>query len=291
MFAASILLACSLVAAPVPAQPAPPANGPARTLVVRAAGLARYRLAANVVLLLAGLDPDSRPVLAGALRPGDDRSRDALWAQLMTGAVQVVRTDGDRAVSVWFNPLFDGGLVVEWRFAHEEWSAVRAAFVLGKDLRGPDMPARRFDDAAVATLRAAAAMPLDAPPEDTDAAATLAARISAADLSLSQIYATPGYRYARLAARRVLAFSDPSTLPARPELKRALTLLGPDARAALRPVLAYRRSGGWTLAMQTPNAPAVTLFAHFRDPSPGAAPEARLAGVTLVDDIAERIGR
>jgi hypothetical protein len=105
--------------------------------------------------------------------------------------------------------------------------------------------------------------------------------MNAAAGSLERMYATPGYQFARLGARLILALSDPAQLPARPELKRALALYGDAARQALRPVAAYRRADGWSLVLQSPEGPGAAWIVHFAD-SPGGL-RARIVGVTLVD--------
>jgi hypothetical protein len=263
----------------------PPSNsGPVDQALVQTAGLARFRLAASVDAFLAGLDPSSQATLGAFLRPGGDRASDGLWPSLMTGAVEVRQTRGDRAATLWFNPVFDAGLLIHWRRVAYEWRATDAAWVLGRDVRhqrpAPGRP-MGFADLAQASLRAADASQLDAMVASPNAAAVTAARLSSAADLLARMYATPGYRFARLGARLVLALSDPAQLPARPELKRALALYGDGAREALRPVSAERRADGWSLVMQSPEAPGAAWIVHFSDPPAGL--RARIVGVTLVD--------
>jgi hypothetical protein len=257
--------------------------GPADRSLEETAGTARFRLAASVDSFLAGLDPASQTTLGAFLRPGGDRASDPLWPSLMAGAVQVRQVHGDTAATLWFNPVFDAGLVVHWRRAAYEWRATDAVWVMGSELRheraGTDKSAA-FADLAQASLRAAAASRLDAVSPSPSATAA-AIRASAAADSLVRMYGTPGYQYARFGARLVLALSDPAQLPARPELKRALALYGTAARQTLRPVAAYRRADGWSLVMQSPEGPGAAWIVHFAD-SPGGL-RARIVGVTLVD--------
>ena len=256
--------------------------GPAERGLEETAGTARFRLAASVDTFLAGLDPASQATLGALLRPAGDRASDALWPSLMAGAVQVRQAHGDTAATLWFNPVFDAGLLVRWRRAAYEWRAVDAAWVLGGDLRGDRAGAGTgLADLAQASLRAAAASRLDVIAPSPSAAAAAAARANAAAGSLERMYATPGYQFARLGARLILALSDPAQLPARPELKRALALYGAAARQALRPVAAYRRADGWSLILQSPEGPGAAWIVHFAN-SPGGL-RARIVGVTLVD--------
>ncbi|MEI9905021.1 MAG: hypothetical protein WDN06_14450 [Asticcacaulis sp.] len=49
-------------------------------------------------------------------------------------------------------------------------------------------------------------------------------------------------------------------------MRRGLAKYGDDARSTMGPVAAYRRKDGWTLVMQSPEAPQIAWLIHFADP-------------------------
>jgi hypothetical protein len=269
----------SLLAAP------PVAAGP----LVADAGLARYALAADQGTFLDWLDPASRAVFAAAMG-GDHGGLGAYWSLLMVGAVQMRREGADSAETLWFNPLFDAGLAARWRRSGDDWVAIAASPVTGELLRGElrsagplvwragggikaqaEARARRSWQGA----RAAGWLDRDL----TDAGTAALRRAAQARGGLDAMRIAPGYDDAGIMARAALVTGDEAALPA--DVRRGLAVTGERARLSLRPVAGFRRSDGWTMALQSPDAPMLAWLVHFADPAPGGA--ATIRGYQLLN--------
>jgi hypothetical protein len=285
----ALLLAAMLVQEPAAAPAAPPP-------LVAVAGAARYRLSASSDLLLEYLDEDSRAAFARGLRVDRERPLGLLWSQLMAGAVQVRRETGDGAETLWFNPALDVGILTRWARGPSGWRATAVAPVLGERLRGepvtdvvtPRWVARGGDLAEAleatgdATFAAAEREPW-APLFDPGQADVMTAvgRLMFARGAIRQMEAAPGFGLSVATLRRELSgASETSTLPA--PVTASLVALGATARRTLRPVIALRHPEGWTLVLQSPDAPALSWLVHFADPAPGTSTQPQAFGLAML---------
>ena len=263
------------------------------------AGAARYRLSASSDLLLQGLDPDSSAVFAERLMVDRERPLGLLWTQLAAGALQVRRESGGSADTLWFNPALDAGLLVRWTRVGGGWRAVAVAPFLGETLRGEaardvatppwaqtdgDL-ARSLDEAARRSFAAAARVDWN-PLFDAGAREELAvlARLAHARDALGDADLAPGYAGIAARLRRLLIVDDPGAAGLPDAVRSGLARLGSTARQSLRPVGALRRPDGWTVIVQSPDAPAIAWLVHFADPRAGQwAAVAAIAAVQLND--------
>jgi hypothetical protein len=292
------------------ATPAPDAMANSATPVIDTlagtAGVERYLLTASPASLLSAIGPTSRAAFAAALRPKHWSQGDALWPVLMTGAVQTRRETGTTGTTLWFNPVFDGGLAVRWRHDPDGWTAVDVAPVLGEDLRGRPVPKKlghgelrwthrspSLADAlsafqsetarAIASDRWLSVFRASQPNRDRRAK-ILFTRAAAATLSLRVMGKQAGYGDALHDAHLALAEDDPAKGPLDDSLKQALAKMGEAGRLTLRPVAALRRPDGWSVVLQSPNAVGAVWFAHFADPASGGT--AKAAAFSVVPIIA-----
>ncbi len=257
-------------------------------LLAAHAGKARYALAGSERLFLDIQDPSSRAVFEAALGP-DYGLIGGFWSDLMAGAVQLRRESGDSAETLWFNPLFDVGLATRWQRGPGEWRAIAASPVTGEALRGePSNMVVQWDanadlkSAVEAKARASWAAGahggwLDRNLRDAGTAAVI--RVLAARASLDRMQTSTGYAQALADVSKSLVSGDEAALP--PSVRRALQLTGIQARRTLRAVSAYRRPDGWTLALQSPDAPRAAWLVDFADPAPGG--RAAIKAYQLVD--------
>ncbi|MCX7864844.1 MAG: hypothetical protein N2423_07405 [Novosphingobium sp.] len=274
----ALLLAC-LAPGPAHAQNAP---------LVAVSGTARYALAADGAAFLEATDPVTRATLQQALG-WDDSLFAELWSQIMAGAIQLRREFGEDAETLWFNPLFDAGLAIAWRLEPDGWQAVAAVPVTGEQLRGEAFgitPGTWRGSAIKPLIEARARASWQGAAERTwigliarDAGTTAMLRAHAAERSLDEMRLAPGYQGAVFSAWQGLVTGDEATLPE--GVRRGLAITGLNARMTLRPVAAFQRPDGWTLAMQSPDAPRLVWLAHFTDPPPGGS--AMLRGYQLAD--------
>ncbi|MEG3147537.1 hypothetical protein U1839_23040 [Sphingomonas sp. RT2P30] len=252
--------------------PERPAQQLQPTLLAVAAA-ARVRLSASNERFLAGFDPASRAILARALRTSEADRR--TWPQLITGSVQIRHQSTEVGETLWYNPLFDAGLAVQWRRVGSNWTVTRAWSVTGQNMRpaaaSPPLLVGDIDRSAVSTQFVAAAQDLSrftadgwtVPTPPSNATGDVGARVRAADAALAAMRQAPGYARAVIAAYELLSFSGPETEGIRPALKRAIAGLDPDTRLTLRAVTAFRIGTDWTLVMQSPVMPGVALFVSF----------------------------
>lgn len=259
-------------------------------LLAAQAGSARYALAGDEGLFLDTRDPQSRAVFEAALG-GDNGALGDLWSRLMAGAIQIRHENGDTAETLWFNPLFDAGLATRWERWEYGWRAVAATPVTGEMLRGEKIVAAPVQWGSSGSLKAAVEVRARASwaasanggwlDRDATGAGTAAlVRAMAARNSLDELRAAPGYEDAVMTARQMLVTGDAASLPS--DVRNGLALLGQGARLTLRPVAGYRRPDGWTLALQSPDAPRMTWLVHFVDPA-GAASGAGVKGFQSID--------
>ena len=94
-------------------------------------------------------------------------------------------------------------------------------------------------------------------------------RADQAEKSLIELTSMPGYRDSLLLLRQLLATNDPTASHLPPALMRSLTEMGDAARLSLRPITAFRLTDGWSVALQSPDAPSVVWLASFADPAKG----------------------
>lgn len=239
--------------------------------LVAHAGLARYALAADQGAFLDWLDPQSRAVFAAAMG-GDHGALGLWWSQAMAGAVQMRREDGDLAETLWFNPLFDAGLAARWQRQGDRWVAQAAVPITGATLRG-DRATAETDMAGLPALAArtwAAAADDDWLGHDaTNSGTAVLTRIGTLRTALDLLRAAPGYEDAGVMARTALVTGSDAGLPA--DIRTALARVGTNARLSLRPVAGFRRADGWTMALQSPDAPMLTWLVDFADAADGGA--------------------
>jgi hypothetical protein len=261
--------------------------------LVAEAGAARYWLAASPQTLMARVDPVSGQVFEGLLDPGDVPEFDRLWPVLMAGAVQVRKEAETSGETLWYNPAFDCGIVVKWIRTEGRWRASQAAFVLGQTIRGADMgdalaqPFGTYADGAIvrqhldeggyATLLQAGKTDWEPLYQDAELALiTAIARLRSAEQSLRRMRAATGYLKAHTDIIDLLVGTNLRQIGAEPELQAAMNRLGDRARLSLRVVSSYYRSQGsqdnlpvgWSIVLQSPDAPTLMLIAHFADPDP-----------------------
>lgn len=240
-----------------------------------AAAIARLRLSASTERFLGGFNGASRTILTRAL---DSASVDPhAWPQVMAGAVQIRHQSEDEGETLWFNPVLDAGLVVQWRRAGSDWTVTNAWSVLGQSLRqdngGRAAPLLigNVDRAVVSDQFATAARELArftapdwrAPVQTPAASADVASRVRAANNAITAMRQSPGYARAVIDAYELLSFSGPETEGIRPALKRTLAGIDPDVRLTLSPVTAFRIGTDWTLVMQSPVVPGIAWFVSF----------------------------
>ncbi len=250
------------------------ANGFYPSLLATAA-TARFRLSASNERFLAGFDPLSRATIERALssKTVDRRT----WPQVMAGALQIRHQSGAEGETLWFNPLFDAGLAVQWHRIATNWTVTKAWSVLGESLRadslrhGASLLAGDVDRSVVSDQFNIAARELPrfaapnwhAPMQSSDATTEIVSRVRAADAAIAVLRQSPGYARAVVDAYELLAFSGPDTSGIRPALKRAIAGVDPDSRLTLRPVTAFRNGADWTLIMQSPDIPGAAWFVNF----------------------------
>jgi hypothetical protein len=233
------------------------------------AAVARYRLAIRADRYLQSLDPGSRKKLMRALTsPGRNATP---WGVLLRGALQVRHESGELGETVWFNPVFDAGLLVRWQLATDGWRVSDAWWVLGTDVREQAAAARPLvlpigvaptpDVFELAPFPLMAAADWRAPGPSSRRQAEVARRVNAAVAAVNRLTAEPGLGPDIWRTRDLMVL--PSSVPGvsiDPDTARALLAVGRTARATMRPVSAYVESDGtWWLLLQSADAPGVTF--------------------------------
>jgi hypothetical protein len=252
-----------------------PTTGP---LPVRAslqieAASARYRLTDTTTLFLKGFDADATKALQSALSVPKGEAVDKFWSDLIAGALQVRHQDGNAGETLWFNPVFDAGLVIEWKLGTGQWQPEAAWWVLGQDIRndaaakGETKTVAAADPASLAQQNGEAVFRIAGapdwrPPEPSEKAKKIVCeRVTAARASLEKLQATKGGSTVYWAARGLLTLEQPSAAANGPQVKPVLTALGPDARERIRVVSATPTgTHAWVIAMQSPDSPSLAVF-------------------------------
>jgi hypothetical protein len=269
---AAALLALSPISGTLPAQAvaAPPL---VRASLQIEAASARYRFTDTTAQFLKGFDAEGGRVLESAVSVPAGESKDTFWPDLMVGAIQVRHQSGDSGVTLWFNPVFDAGLVIQWKRGAEQWQPEAAWWVLGEDIR-KSTPAKGEPNSIAAASPATLALengeavirmtsdPGWRPPQRSESAERIVReRVRAARAALANLQSTESGRTVFSAARRLLTLGEPANLAGKPKMKAVLAALGPDVRQRMRIVSASPAGAqGWTLALESPDAPSLAIF-------------------------------
>lgn len=250
-------------------------ENPLYPTLLASAAIARLRLSASTERFLGGFDAGPRAILTRALTSANVDPH--TWPQVMAGAVQIRHQLSDEGETLWFNPVLDAGLVVQWHRVGSDWTITNAWSVLGESLR-QDAGGRRtslligdIDRAVVSDQFTIAARELPrfvapnwrAPVQTIGTSADVALRVRAANDAIAAMRQSPGYARAVIDAYELLSFSGPETVGIRPGVKRAIAAMDSDTRMTLRPVTAFRVGADWTLVMQSPVMPGVAWFVSF----------------------------
>ena len=251
-----------------------------------AAAAARISLIVSMDRFLGDLDPQSREAAKLAFAIGNHRS--APWPILLRGALQGRRQSGAVGETLWFNPVFDAGLLLRWRSMPTGWQVTRAWWVLGSDIRQDkagspprlalpigDVDATSIADAISATPAAAdlryvfdhnvfplmTATDWASPAASDDRKREVARRAWGAVMAMQAFDAATDHGAGRTRVLNYLmdAAIDPTaTMP--PATLQILRSLDRSTRASLYPVSAFKRADGrWRLVVQSADAPAVTI--------------------------------
>jgi hypothetical protein len=246
---------------------------PVRASLQVEAASARYLLSDNESLFLKALDAEGSKALEPALSVPRGEAADKFWSGLMTGALQVRHQTGTTGETLWFNPIFDTGLVVEWKRGAGQWEPDAAWWVLGEDIRNSGAAKLDAKSAAAAdpvalalrngeaVFRIAGAADWHAPQASKDAQRIAAERVKAVRASLEKLEASQGGSAVVRAAGELLVLGQPSAAANGPKVKPVLAAMGPDARARMRVVSASKTGAhAWVLAMQSPDSPSLAIF-------------------------------
>jgi hypothetical protein len=254
------------------------AESVAATPLVRAslqieAASARYRFTDTTALFLKGFDAEGGRVLESAVRVPEGESKDTFWPDLMAGALQMRHQSGDSGLTLWFNPVFDAGLLVQWKRGAEQWQPEAAWWVLGEDIR-KTAPAKGEPNSIAAANPATLALkngeavfrlvsaPGWRPPQRSESAERIVReRVRAARTALANLQSTESGRTVFSAARRLMTLGEPVNLAGKPKMKAVLVALGPDVCQRMRVVSASQAGPqSWTLALESPDAPSLAIF-------------------------------
>ena len=265
-------------------------ESPLYPTLAASAATARLRLSASTERFLGGFDAGTRTILTRALASASVDPQ--TWPQVMAGTVQIRHQSNDEGETLWFNPVLDAGLVVQWHRAGSNWTVRNAWSVLGQTLR-PDDRGRNapllignVDRSVVSKQLTTAARELPrfaalnwrAPTQLLAAPDDVALRVRAANGAIAAMRQSPGYARAVIETYELLSFSGPDEEGIRPALRLTIAAMDPDTRVTLRPVTAFRVGADWTLVMQSPFAPGVAWFVSFD--RVGDAP-ARIASASM----------
>jgi len=254
-----------------------PVNGavptPVRASLQIEAASARYRLTDTTTLFLKGFDDEGSKVLEPVLSVKNGNDEDKFWSDLMAGALQVRHQSGDSGLTLWFNPVFDAGLAVQWKIGAGQWQPDAAWWVLGQDIRNGAAGKAEASSAAVASPAAIAqqngetvfmlarAKDWQPPHPSQEADRIVRERVTAARGSLKKLQTSGHGSAVYWATKQLLTLGEPRAWADGPKVKPVLAAFGPDARRRLRVVSAAPTSGhAWVLAMQSPDAPAMAIF-------------------------------
>ncbi|MBL8542253.1 MAG: hypothetical protein JNJ63_00455 [Hyphomonadaceae bacterium] len=237
---------------------------------------ARYLLSASPTLLISASDPVSARTFLAAMGPDDGGLGAQPWSDLIAGAVQLRRESGDSGQTLWYNPVFDAAFFVAWRRNADGWEATDAALILGEALRDTrlsptlgwmawmrsELPTAELEALARDTIAAANAAP--------DWAALAFGRDAQRTLALLRVdRAAAGLRRVPPAALSDALDQLVHRGDGDPGTQAALEQVGVRAYQTLRPIGAWEGPNGATVALQAPDAPALTILAQL--PSDGGA--------------------
>lgn len=261
------------VASLTPAEKQTITSIPMRASLQIEAASARYRLTDTSTLFLKGFDGDGSSALQSVLSLRKGEPQDTFWSDLMAGALQVRHQNGNTGQTLWFNPIFDAGLVIEWKLEPGQWQPEAAWWVLGQDIRNSAAAKAEAKNTTAAdpgalalqdgeTVFRLANAPDWHPPQRSEAAERIVReRVASARASLEKLQSSKGGSSVYWAARRLVTLGQPSAAAQGPKVKSALAALGPDARARVRVVSATPTGAhGWMLAMQSPDSPSLAVF-------------------------------
>jgi hypothetical protein len=274
---AAALLTLSPISGTLPAQAvaAPPL---VRASLQIEAASARYRFTDTTALFLKGFDAEGGRVLESAVRvpegeSPEGESEDTFWPNLMAGALQVRQQSGDSGLTLWFNPVFDAGLVIQWKRGAERWQPEAAWWVLGEDIR--KSAAAKGEPKSITVANPAilalqngeevyrlAGAPGWRPPQRSESAERIVrGRVRATRTALANLQSTESGGAVLSAARRLLTLGEPANLAGKPKMKAVLAALGPDVRERIRVVSAFQADPHeWILALESPDAPSLAIF-------------------------------
>jgi hypothetical protein len=232
------------------------------------AASARYLLTDKASLFFNELEGAAAGALGDALRVPGGQAKETFWSDLMAGAVQVRHENKDKGETLWFNPMFDAGLVVDWKPGAGQWQPEAAWWVLGRDIRSsaavegkPGSPADLTLRDGEEVFRIASAPGWRAPARSGDADKTVRRRVVAARASLKKLQASKGGSAVYWAAIDLVTLGQPRASAEGPKVKPVLATLGTDARQRMRVVSASLSAGHeWVLTMQSPDSPSLTIL-------------------------------
>jgi hypothetical protein len=248
---------------------------PVRASLQIEAASARYRLTDTAALFLKGFDAEGSKAMEAALGvpKGEGPAAGKFWSDLMAGALQVRHQKGNAGETLWFNPIFDVGMVIEWKLGAGQWEPDAAWWVLGEEIRNSGTAKVDAKSAASAdpmasalqngetVFRIAGAADWHAPQASANAERIAGERVKAARASLEKLEASKGGSAVVRTAGELMVLGQPSAAANGPKVKPVLAAIGPDARARMRVVSASPTgSHKWMLAMQSPDSPSLAVF-------------------------------
>jgi hypothetical protein len=261
------------VASLTPAETPTTGSIPVRASLQIEAASARYRLTDNTTLFLKGFNAEAGKVLQSALSAPKSGRDDAFWSDMMAGALQVRHQSGNTGETLWFNPIFDAGLAVQWKLDAGQWQPQAAWWVLGQDIRtgatangtskdpAPADPASLALQDGEAVFRIAGAPEWRAPAQSQEADKIIRERVTAARASLKKLQSTKGGSTVYWASRELVTLGLSQGAANGPKVKPVLSAPGVDAYERMRVVSASAISAhAWMLTMQSPDSPSLAIF-------------------------------
>jgi hypothetical protein len=245
-----------------------------------AAASARYLLSSSPGLLIRNAHPQTAQTFSALIAGEGLVWGENAWSDLAIGAVQLRRETDMTGETLWYSPLHDAGILVAWVKLDNEWVAEGAKVVLGETIRNSSRFPRELGstlwletDAGLAealeantleTLRVANSLPawsaLVALPREQRSIALIRANRARGGIDLARGPRRSGVPIGELLYRLTFASPEEADLPV--GVQEALERAGTNARRTMAPLAAYQRSDGWSVAFQSPDAPALTFWAH-----------------------------
>ena len=246
----------------------------------------------------------NQPVSSNDALNVEDQDAARLWARIFTGAIQTRYEDKDNAATLWFNPVFDAGLIVQWRQDAGQWSIIKAVAVTGETLRREANPtneslawrqqsgvmSKAVTDLAHKTWQASLTPNwTEWLTSNQDNERLALSRSYAAERALKALRRSQGYDLSIEKARRALVFSDAEPTLFNNRLKSELTAFGESARLSLRPIHAFKRATGWSLVFQSAEVPKLIWLVHFNDKTNAEAVISSIEAVSIGSEIKSKI--